>query len=76
MILAALQLAHLLLAHGGNGDWDDYALLVLAPVVIGGILWVTRRRGDDAEDTADESPFADEASDEPQAAESNPAPHR
>jgi hypothetical protein len=45
-------LAWLVLAHGGNGDWDDYALLLLAPVVIAGVLWVTRRTDSDA----DESP--------------------
>jgi hypothetical protein len=37
----------LLLAHGGAGDWDEYALLVLAPVVIAAVLWVTRRGDDD-----------------------------
>jgi hypothetical protein len=42
MVLAASYL----LAHGGAGDWDDYALLLLAPVVIAAVLWVTRR-GDD-----------------------------
>ncbi|HLH24199.1 MAG TPA: hypothetical protein VK066_16880 [Chloroflexota bacterium] len=42
----------LLLAHGAVGDWDDFALLVLAPVVIAAVLWVTRRG--DAED--DEPP--------------------
>jgi hypothetical protein len=62
MALAGVQLALVLLAHGGNGDWDDYALLVLGPIVIGGILWVTRRRHDDEEDA-----------DEPQPAESDPA---
>jgi hypothetical protein len=45
-------LAWLVLAHGGNGDWDDYALLLLAPVVIAGVLWVTRR----TDSEADESP--------------------
>ena len=64
MILAGVLGALGLPAHGGNGDWDDYALLVLGPVVIGGILWVTRRRHDDDEDAADET----------QPAESDPAP--
>ena len=50
MIQAGTQLA--LLLHGGNGDWDEWALWLLAPVVIGGILWVTRRR--DGEDAAEE----------------------
>jgi hypothetical protein len=30
--------------HGAAGSWDEIALVVLAPVVIGAILWVTRRR--------------------------------
>jgi hypothetical protein len=37
----------LLMAHGGVGDWDEYALLILAPVVIAAVLWVTRRGDDD-----------------------------
>ena len=42
-----MPLAHVLLwAHGGVTDWDDFALLILAPVVIAAVLWVTRR-GDD-----------------------------
>ncbi len=55
MGLAGVQLVLVLLAHGGNGDWDDYALLVLGPLVIGGILWITRRRHDDEEEAADEA---------------------
>ena len=42
----------LLLAHGGVNDWDDYALLILAPVVIAAVLWVTRR-GDDENPPSD-----------------------
>lgn len=30
-------------AHGGAGDWDEYLLLLLAPVVVAAVLWVTRR---------------------------------
>jgi hypothetical protein len=41
-----------LFAHGGVTDWDDYALLILAPVVIAAVLWVTRR-GDDGEPPPD-----------------------
>ena len=32
----AIGLISLVLAHGGNGDWDDYALLLLAPLVVAG----------------------------------------
>ena len=37
----------LVLLHGGSGDWDDYVLWILAPVVIAAVLWVTRRRDDE-----------------------------
>jgi hypothetical protein len=33
-----------ILLHGGAGDWDEYALMCLVPLVIGAVLWVTRRR--------------------------------
>ncbi len=46
----AVGLASLALAHGGNGDWDDYALLLLAPIVVGAVLWVTRRSDGDSEE--------------------------
>jgi len=49
-------LASLVLAHGGNGDWDDYALLLLAPVVIAGVLWVTRRTDGDADESPEGKP--------------------
>jgi hypothetical protein len=49
-------LASLVLAHGGNGDWDDYALLLLAPVVVAGVLWVTRRTDNDADESAEGKP--------------------
>jgi len=49
-------LASLVLAHGGNGDWDDYALLLLAPVVVGGVLWVTRRTDSDADESTEGKP--------------------
>jgi uncharacterized membrane-anchored protein len=38
------------LAHGAAGDWDEYVLLLLAPVVIAAVLWVTRRTDHDADD--------------------------
>ena len=43
----AATLVYSVLAHGGNGDWDDYALLLLAPLVIAAVLWVTRRTDGD-----------------------------
>jgi hypothetical protein len=43
-------LVSLVLAHGGNGDWDDYALLLLAPLVVGAVLWVTRRTDSDTDE--------------------------
>jgi hypothetical protein len=49
-------LASLVLAHGGNGDWDDYALLLLAPLVIAGVLWVTRRTDGDADESPEGKP--------------------
>ena len=39
--------AYRILAHGGVGNWDEYALLLLAPLVIAAVLWVTRRSDDD-----------------------------
>ena len=38
-----------ILLHGEVGAWDEYALMILAPIVIGAVLWVTRRR-DEPED--------------------------
>jgi len=46
----AVGLVSLVLAHGGNGDWDDYALLLLAPIVVGAVLWVTRRSDPDPDE--------------------------
>jgi hypothetical protein len=44
LVLAAL-------AHGGAGDWDEYAMLILAPLVIAAVLWVTRRpKGEEEEE--------------------------
>jgi hypothetical protein len=37
------------LLHGATGNWDEFALGLLAPLVIGAVLWVTRRRDDDDE---------------------------
>ncbi len=47
MMLAAYSF----LLHGGAGDWDEYALWLLAPVVIAAVLWVTRRREHDGDDS-------------------------
>ena len=46
----AVGLVSLVLAHGGNGDWDEYALLLLAPIVVGAVLWVTRRTDHDPDE--------------------------
>lgn len=46
----ALLTASLALAHGGNGDWDEYILLLLAPLVVGAVLWVTRGKNDAGSD--------------------------
>ena len=46
--------------HGGVGDWDEYALLVLAPVVIAAVLWVTRSRDGDSTDEQETDPPWDE----------------
>jgi hypothetical protein len=46
----AFALLASVLLHGGNGDWDDYVLLFLAPLVVGAVLWVTRRGGDENEE--------------------------
>ena len=43
----AVALLAIVLLHGGNGDWDDYVLLLLAPLVVGAVLWVTRRGGEE-----------------------------
>ena len=45
----------LALLHGLVGSWDEYALLLLAPLVVAAVLWVTRRRAgdDDAGDDVD-----------------------
>jgi hypothetical protein len=43
------------LLHGATGNWDEVALAVLAPVVIGAFLWVTRRRPDGEDDGGGES---------------------
>jgi hypothetical protein len=51
----------MLLAHGGAGDWDDYALLILAPVVIAAVLWVTRRQDDDEAETPSDHAGHDDA---------------
>lgn len=45
----------LVLAHGLTGDWDEYALLLLAPLVVGAVLWVTRRRADDETEPEDDN---------------------
>ena len=47
MLQAPTTLTYAIVAHGGVGDWDEYALLLLAPLVIAAVLWVTRRSGDD-----------------------------
>ena len=50
MALAAVPFPPLALLHGLVGSWDEYALLLLAPLVVAAVLWVTRRRaGDDDE---------------------------
>lgn len=41
------MLLAIVLLHGGEGDWDDYVLLLLAPLVVGAVLWVTRSGGDE-----------------------------
>jgi hypothetical protein len=42
------------LVHGGVGDWDEYALLLLAPLVIAAVIWITRRGADDQDENEDE----------------------
>ena len=50
MALVAAAFPPLVLLHGLVGSWDEYALLLLAPLVVAAVLWVTRRRaGDDDE---------------------------
>jgi hypothetical protein len=36
------------LAHGEVGSWDELTLLLLAPVVVAAVLWVTRRGDEDS----------------------------
>jgi hypothetical protein len=36
--------------HGESGSWDEIALILLAPLVIAAVIWVTRQRGNDSED--------------------------
>ncbi len=48
MFMVGVVATYNALAHGGAGDWDDLALLVLAPVVVAAVLWVTRRGDDDS----------------------------
>lgn len=46
------------LLHGAAGSWDEIALLLLAPLVVAALLWVTRRPpAEDADES--EPPAAD-----------------
>jgi len=45
-----------MLLHGLAGSWDEVALLLLAPLVVAALLWVTRRPPADEADDADMSP--------------------
>jgi hypothetical protein len=47
MLQAATVAMSSVLLHGPAGDWDEYALLLLAPLVIAAVLWVTRRTDSD-----------------------------
>jgi hypothetical protein len=42
-----LMIGSYVLLHGLAGDWDEVALVVLAPVVVAAVLWVTRRHDDE-----------------------------
>ena len=48
--IAGMMVGDVVLLHGALGRWDEYALLLLAPLVVAAVLWVTRRREEDADD--------------------------
>ena len=49
MLVTAMIPTYGALAHGLAGGWDEFALLLLAPVVVAAVLWVTRRGDDDGD---------------------------
>lgn len=54
LVVATVELLWAVPAHGLAGSWDEYALLLLAPLVVAAVLWVTRRGESSEPEEADE----------------------